>query len=196
MYNLFYRTALILGSYLLTLYFYILRPSPSININYGDLSVPRLSSLIDNVEAICLQSLNDDIEDMVKGSMLRLSMKHVPDIVGLHPRKKTLSRRSYLSIFIPAHRKALTRLLVSSHVLAVEVLRWSERYRPYIPRDWRLCRFCRVAVEDEPHVLLVCAAAPGLTCLRRKFIVDVCCICPQLRLAWDRLGIEDRLVPG
>ncbi|SJL08349.1 uncharacterized protein ARMOST_11712 [Armillaria ostoyae] len=100
--------------------------APSININYDDLSVPRLSSLIDNVEAICLQSLNDDIEDMVKGSMLCLSMKHVPGIVSLHPRKKTLSRCSYLSILIPAHRKALTHLLVSSHVFAVEVLRWLE----------------------------------------------------------------------
>ncbi|KAK0440449.1 uncharacterized protein EV420DRAFT_1252707, partial [Desarmillaria tabescens] len=56
-------------------------------------------------------------------------------------------------------------LLLSSHVLGVEVLRWSERYRPYIPRDWRLWRFCRVTVEDEPHALLVCAAAPGLTSL-------------------------------
>ncbi|PBK98450.1 hypothetical protein ARMGADRAFT_920169 [Armillaria gallica] len=169
------------------------RLAPSINVDYHDLSVPRLSSLIDNVEAACLHSLNDDIQDMVKGSMLRLSMKHIPGVVGLHSRKRTLSRRSYLSILIPAHRKALTRLLVSSHVLAVEVLRWTERYRPYIPRHWRLCRFCRVAVEDEPHVLLVCATAPGLACLRRKFVADVCGMCPQLHLAWDRLGIEDRL---
>ncbi|KAK0236473.1 hypothetical protein EDD85DRAFT_643014 [Armillaria nabsnona] len=169
------------------------RLAPSINVDYRDLSVPRLSSLIVNVEAVCLHSLNDDIRDMIKGSMLCLSVKHIPGIVSLHARKKTLFRRAYLSILIPVHRKALTRLLVSSHVLAVEVLRWSERYRPYIPHDWCLCRFCRVAVEDEPHVLLVCATAPGLASLRPKFVADICGICPQLHLAWDRLGIEDRL---
>ncbi|KAK0436101.1 hypothetical protein EV421DRAFT_2086799 [Armillaria borealis] len=42
---------------------------------------------------------------------------------------------------------------MSSHVVAVELLRWSERYCPYIPCVWRLCRFCRVAVEDEQHAL-------------------------------------------
>ncbi|PBK88664.1 hypothetical protein ARMGADRAFT_937020 [Armillaria gallica] len=145
------------------------RLAPSINVDYHDLS------------------------DMVKGSMLHLSMKHIPGVVGLHSCKRTLSRRSYLSILIPAHRKVLTHLLVSSHVLAVEVLWWTERYRPYIPCHWRLCRFCRVAVEDEPHVLLICATAPGLACLRWKFVADVCGMCPQLHLAWDRLGIDDRL---
>ncbi len=60
---------------------------------------------------------------MVKGAMLRLSMKCIPGVVGLHPRKNTLSHHSYLTVPIPAHRKALTHLLMSSHVLAVEVLR-------------------------------------------------------------------------
>ncbi len=171
----------------------LLRLAPTMVLNRHDLSVPAISSLITSVEGVCLRSLNDDIEVMVKGSILRLSMKHVPGVMGLHPRKKTLSRRSYLAVPIPAHRKALTRLWMSSHLLAVELLRWSERYRPYIPRDWRLCRFCRVVVEDEQHALLVCAAAPGLACLRRRFLIDVCRICPRLDLAWNRLGIDDRL---
>ncbi len=169
------------------------RLAPSVVLNHHDLSVPTISSLIANIEAVCLRSLNDEIEVMVKGAMLRLSMKRIPGVGGLHPRKNTLSRRSYLTVPIPAHRKALTRLLMSSHVLAVEVLRWSERYRPYIPRDWRLCRFCRVAVEDEQHALLVCATAPGLVCLRRKFFVDILRVCPQLLVAWNALGNDDRL---
>ncbi len=171
----------------------LFRLAPSIILNRHDLSVPSVSSVIASVEAVCLRSLNDEIEGMVKGSMLRLAMKHIPGVIGLHPRKKTLARRSYLSVPIPAHRKALTRLLMSSHVLAVELLRWSERYRPYIPRVWRLCRFGRVAVEDEQHALLVCATAPGLACLRRDFLIDICRICPQLHSAWNGLGVEDRL---
>ncbi|SJL01089.1 uncharacterized protein ARMOST_04405 [Armillaria ostoyae] len=113
----------------------LLRLAPTIVLNRQDLSVPSISSLITSVEGVCLRSLNDDIEVMVKGSILRLSMKHVPGVMGLHPRKKTCSRRSYLAVPIPAHRKALTRLWMSSHLLAVELLRWSERYRPYIPRE-------------------------------------------------------------
>ncbi|KAK0437241.1 hypothetical protein EV421DRAFT_1675952, partial [Armillaria borealis] len=84
-------------------------------------------------------------------------------------------------------------LLMSSHVLAVEVLRLSERYRLYIPRDWHLCRFCRVAVEDEQHALLVCATVPSLVCLRQNFLVDILSICPQLQFAWNGLGTDDRL---
>ncbi len=120
----------------------LFRLAPSIILNQHDLSVPSVSSVIASVEAVCLKSLNDEIEGMVKGSMLRLAMKHIPGVIGLRPCKKTLARRSYLSVPIPAHRKALTRLLMSSHVLAVELLRWSERYRPYIPCVWHLCRFC------------------------------------------------------
>ncbi|KAJ6558518.1 hypothetical protein DFH09DRAFT_532903 [Mycena vulgaris] len=40
-----------------------------------------------------------------------------------------LKMRQYLRVPVPAHRKALTRLYLSSHTLAIEILRYTERYR-------------------------------------------------------------------
>ena len=65
--------------------------------------------------------------------------------------------RPYLeSPIVPAHRKALTSIMFSSHGLAIERLRWAERYRPTVPREWRLCRLCLTQVEDEVHALMDC----------------------------------------
>ena len=68
------------------------------------------------------------------------------------------------------HRKALTRLLLSCHALAIERLRWTEHCRPYITRNWRLCRFCKIAVESPEHALLECNGLEALTALRNGFM--------------------------
>jgi len=47
----------------------------------------------------------------------------------------------------------LTSIMLSTHALAVERLRYQERFRAPVPRAWRLCRFCHMEVEDEVHVL-------------------------------------------
>ncbi|KAF9016213.1 hypothetical protein BDZ89DRAFT_1094556 [Hymenopellis radicata] len=62
----------------------------------------------------------------------------------------------------PEHRRALSRLVSSNHRLAVEVLRRGDgqRRRP-VPREWRLCRFCREEVEDEVHALLLVSLRAG-----------------------------------
>ncbi|KAK0447193.1 hypothetical protein EV421DRAFT_1789306, partial [Armillaria borealis] len=52
--------------------------------------------------------------------------------IDKHP--ELLSFKSYLDLPIPAHWKAITRLLMFSHILTVEVLRWRERYRKFVPR--------------------------------------------------------------
>ncbi|KAJ6541346.1 hypothetical protein B0H19DRAFT_868193, partial [Mycena capillaripes] len=67
--------------------------------------------------------------------------------------KKSLDFRHYLRIKQPEHRKALTRLILSSHSLAVERRRWKERGKKVVPRQWRLCRFCYIYVEDPAHAL-------------------------------------------
>ncbi|KAK0435316.1 hypothetical protein EV421DRAFT_2022621 [Armillaria borealis] len=125
-----------------------------------------VTELIIAVEGPCLDGINEEINSKVKGTILRLSMRYIPGIHGLQPRRKTLAQRAYLSVLIPAHRKALTRLFLSSHVLAVEVLHWSERYRPRIPR---------------------------LAELRGLFLADTYAACPMLVDTWDRLDDEDRL---
>ena len=54
------------------------------------------------------------------------------------------------------------------HFLAVEVLRHKDRrYQPYIPREWRPCRFGCNTIEDEFHALLCCSVHSAL--------VDHCC---------------------
>ncbi|KAJ7191224.1 hypothetical protein GGX14DRAFT_381420 [Mycena pura] len=67
----------------------------------------------------------------------------------------------------------LLRLILSDHNLSVERLRYPGRYRAAAPRHLRLCRFCRGAVEDEAHALLVCTAHDGLQPLRERFLHDI-----------------------
>jgi hypothetical protein len=83
--------------------------------------------------------------------------------------KKSLDFRHYLSVKQPEHRKALTKIILSSHSLAVERRRWKERGKKVVPRQWRLCRFCYVYVEDAPHALFVCEH-PDLKAIRDIFL--------------------------
>ncbi|KAJ7849832.1 hypothetical protein B0H14DRAFT_2356014, partial [Mycena olivaceomarginata] len=68
--------------------------------------------------------------------------------------------------------------------LGIEVLRYAERYRERTPRNWRLCRFCRRAVESESHALLGCMAKPELAVLRRDFLRDVYELVPDFPRTW------------
>jgi hypothetical protein len=61
---------------------------------------------------------------------------------------KTLHFRHYLSVPNSVHRKALTSLLLSMHVLALEHLRWLEHHHPQVQWQWRLCHLCQSLVES------------------------------------------------
>ncbi|KAF8222404.1 hypothetical protein L208DRAFT_1413500 [Tricholoma matsutake] len=63
--------------------------------------------------------------------------------------------------------------MMSTHTLAVERLRFQERYRASVPHAWCLCRFCRLEVEDEVHALLKCNARSDLIALRTTFRQDI-----------------------
>ncbi|KAJ6591290.1 hypothetical protein DFH09DRAFT_1074010 [Mycena vulgaris] len=76
-------------------------------------------------------------------------------------------------VAVPAQPKALTRLLLGDHSLSIERLRYPARYRLAVPREERLCRFCREAIEDEVHALLACEAQLPLVKLRGTFLADV-----------------------
>ena len=61
----------------------------------------------------------------------------------------------YLSLIkFRRHRRALTRLRCSNHLLAIE------KFRGRLPRQERLCKYCInnnvSVVEDEYHFVLVC----------------------------------------
>ncbi|KAK6974103.1 hypothetical protein R3P38DRAFT_2584596 [Favolaschia claudopus] len=74
------------------------------------------------------------------------------------PKKVTAVLRHYLELVVNAsHRKAITRLLLSQHPLAVERMRYKQRYhRVLVPRDERLCRFGCRSVETVEHALFFC----------------------------------------
>ncbi|KAJ7811978.1 hypothetical protein B0H13DRAFT_1666469, partial [Mycena leptocephala] len=60
-------------------------------------------------------------------------------------------------------------LLLSSHCLALERLRWVEFRRPRIDRNLRVCRFCKAEIESPEHALLECTAHADLAELREDF---------------------------
>ena len=111
--------------------------------------------------------------------------------------------RHYLVLpVIPAHRKAFTSILFSTHGLAVERLRWRERYRAPVPREWRLCRFCRASVEDEVHALIDCEGdiSHPLVPLREAMRREVSAIVPDFVWHSDSLSLllcllHDRQLP-
>jgi len=82
------------------------------------------------------------------------------------PKIKCMYFRKYLEIDDNEHRKALTRLILSDHKLAIERLRWCT---PSIPREDRLCRFCTSKPETPEHVLLECTAQNDICALRNIF---------------------------
>ncbi|KAJ6560389.1 hypothetical protein B0H19DRAFT_944586 [Mycena capillaripes] len=73
-------------------------------------------------------------------------------------------------VVVPAHRKAITGLLLGDHNLSVERLRYPARYRDAVPREHWLCRFCRGGIEDEVHALFDCTANARLIELRSQFL--------------------------
>ncbi|KAJ6475552.1 hypothetical protein C8R45DRAFT_834543 [Mycena sanguinolenta] len=73
------------------------------------------------------------------------------------PAHKTLQFRHYLNVLNLKHRKALTQLLLSSHCLALERLRWVE--------------FRRLTILESPeHALLECTAELELVQMREEFL--------------------------
>ncbi|KAJ7032222.1 hypothetical protein C8F04DRAFT_1211219 [Mycena alexandri] len=137
-------------------------PSP-VYVTEDDLRNPdTVNDIMDRVEQVLDEGLQNDIESFSRTHLLKDRAERIDEgegrsRMGLVTRR----RRHYLDVPIPSHRKALTRLILSDHNLSVERLRYPGRYRAAAPRHLRLCRFCRVAVEDEAHALLVCIGDSG-----------------------------------
>ena len=105
-----------------------------------------------------------------------------------------MTLRPYLHVItVPKHCHAFTRFIASAHALSIERLRYAERYRPHIPRDWRLCRFCHSGIEDECHALLTCNGSCTLVYLHRRFLEDLFDKVPSLRTSYLSLSSLDFL---
>ncbi|KAJ6569175.1 hypothetical protein B0H19DRAFT_1350068 [Mycena capillaripes] len=83
--------------------------------------------------------------------------------------KKSLDFRHYLGVKRPEHRKALTKMVLSTHSLAVERRRWKKRGKKIVPCQWRLWRFCYIYVEDPAHAMFKCSQSE-LTEIRQSFL--------------------------
>ncbi|KAJ7061287.1 hypothetical protein C8F01DRAFT_987597 [Mycena amicta] len=93
---------------------------------------------------------------------------------------KSMDFRHYLRVKSAAHRHALTQMVLGCHSLAVERRRWKERGKDKVPREWRLCRFCKVPVEDAPHALFLCPHGP-LVDLREVFLAKLYAEVPEVQ---------------
>ncbi|KAJ7456855.1 hypothetical protein B0H11DRAFT_2243748 [Mycena galericulata] len=138
-------------------------PTP-IRMTAADFLSPlSIDAIIKKVMEVVDADLQFDVDFLQKTHLLRNRLETVEETLTLVTRR----RRHYLTmVMIPAHRKALTRLLLSDHNLSVERLRYPARYRLAIPREERLCRFCRDGVEDEVHSLLECEGSSRLMEMR------------------------------
>ncbi|KAJ7454295.1 hypothetical protein B0H11DRAFT_2325025 [Mycena galericulata] len=135
-------------------------PTPIRMMAADFLSPLSIDAIIKKVMEVVDADLQFDVDFLQKTHLLRNRLETVDETLTLVTRR----RRHYLTmVMIPAHPKALTRLLLSDHNLSVERLRYPVRYRLAIPREERLCRFCRDGVEDEVHLLLECEGSSRLT---------------------------------
>ncbi|KAJ7687880.1 hypothetical protein B0H16DRAFT_1218366, partial [Mycena metata] len=134
---------------------YVLRSLPiPIQFSPRNLTAETVAGTIEALETACSQWLADSLKSMSSRLPLldgRLERNEEGKFVA-----NALKFRQYLRIPVPAHRKALTRLILSSHTLGVEILRYGERLRKRTPPDFRFCRFCRRGAETEAHAMIVC----------------------------------------
>ncbi|KAF5377477.1 hypothetical protein D9615_005367 [Tricholomella constricta] len=132
-------------------------PDP-VHVNADTLTdtAPLLSHLIESSARTSLQALWDN------------STKLVFRTRGHDATQRRM--QPYLKIPDPQHRHALTRLLLSDHLLAVEQLRCHRFSRGRIEQHHRLCCFCHLAIEDEVHTLFGCRSNDRLLSARDRFL--------------------------
>ncbi|KAJ7069239.1 hypothetical protein C8F01DRAFT_976823 [Mycena amicta] len=142
------------------------------------LSEDKIATLITAVRDSCETYLRTEIYKMTKSQFLKGRKE---EVAAGRMAEVMLYRREYLRIKNSANRIALTQLMCSDHSLGVELLRRRQGPWKHVYRHWRLCRFCRHAVEDECHAMLICTGEPRLRLLRADFLRDLWVIWPDLR---------------
>ncbi|KAJ7205345.1 hypothetical protein B0H12DRAFT_457397 [Mycena haematopus] len=98
------------------------------------------------------------------------------------PAQVTSCMRHYLSMVkTQKHREAITSIMLSTHQLAVEVLRYVDHAHQPVPRSERLCRLCRQEIESPEHALITCESSDKLVNMRAVFLGKLFTDLPQLR---------------
>ncbi|KAJ7660784.1 hypothetical protein DFH06DRAFT_988742, partial [Mycena polygramma] len=81
-------------------------------------------------------------------------------------------------------------LLLSTHLLAVEILRYGDHeHKREDDRSRRVCRFCKSEVETPEHALLDCDASTEVKSLREVFLAQLFSDVPTLRRRMDELDL-------
>ena len=140
-------------------------------------TIDTVTTLIDDVEHSVTLHIDTAIMASSKGDLLHDRLEHDENGVLVH---RAIGFRQYLHVVIPSHCKSLTQLLLSDHILADVVLRYPDRHRKFVPRHWRLCRFCKCYIETPCHALFDCIASEELVLLRMEFWVAILLIAPGL----------------
>ncbi|KAJ7348230.1 hypothetical protein DFH08DRAFT_698144 [Mycena albidolilacea] len=98
------------------------------------------------------------------------------------PKAITAVLRHYLVLVVnPRHQKAITRLLVSQHPLAVECLRYKKRYhKEIVPRNLRRCRFGCASVETVEHAMFFCDQTDELIQWCTTFVLAMSAQLPEI----------------
>ncbi|KAJ7719805.1 hypothetical protein B0H16DRAFT_1230894, partial [Mycena metata] len=126
------------------------------------------ADLAKEVHKSALKHLDGEVQASTRLYLLHDRLEPLKDEA---PQKITLILRHYLELVTnPNHRKAITRLLVSQHPLAIERMRYKSRYhRVEVPRDLRVCRFGCREIESVEHALFFCRKKTELVECRRGF---------------------------
>ncbi|KAJ6613580.1 hypothetical protein B0H10DRAFT_1662646, partial [Mycena sp. CBHHK59/15] len=116
---------------------------------------------MDGCDLVCKQIYSSAMRslDLAVNSSMRLYLLHgrCEPFENDPPRAVTIFLRHYLTLLPNAdHRRALTRLLLSQHCLAIESLRYNSRYYWSVERPLCLCCFGCVNVETVEHAIFFC----------------------------------------
>jgi hypothetical protein len=162
-----------------------------------------------------LPEINGETCDNLAKAVHAVGMKHLATdtdastrLYLLHGRREPLEEeppkavtsilRHYLILVENAHhRKALTRMLLSQHPLAVEKLRYPRRYHDEpVPRELRKCRFLCDQVETVEHALFFCNGSEDLREKRRVFKLGVSTKVPEVLAInpWNATEVLRKLV--
>src|ERR1700678_2318674 len=134
----------------------------------GNLNVGLVNNLLKGEQSAIKLALQNELESNQKLYLLHYRLEINPE--GSGHKQVALLLRHYLKIPNRLHSISSTRLLFSCHPLAREKLRQTEFRRPKIPRELRLCRFCRAEIESPEHALFECIENQKLLTSKMYFL--------------------------
>ncbi|KAJ7488464.1 hypothetical protein B0H11DRAFT_1688689, partial [Mycena galericulata] len=79
-------------------------------------------------------------------------------------------------------------IMLSTHLLALERLRYVDHEHQSVPRDEHLCRFCLSAVESPEHALVECQASPAVLDMRNIFLGKLFRAVPKMQIKLAELS--------